>query len=190
MTRAVGVGLHSGQRVELTLRPAAPDTGIVFRRIDLAHPVDIPVGALSVTDTRLASTIEAQGAKVHTVEHVLAALAGAGIDNAIIELDANEPPIADGSSREFVRLVKEAGRVAQGLRHLVGLGAPPVDEKELYPLLPQGGGVLGHGLVVDPLGASHLDHVHKLTSPAKRLALGVKPREVQAQGLGPAHADV
>ncbi|HCB74577.1 MAG TPA: UDP-3-O-[3-hydroxymyristoyl] N-acetylglucosamine deacetylase, partial [Sphingomonas bacterium] len=69
ITRAVGVGLHSGQRVELTLRPAPPDTGVVFRRVDLAQPVDIPVSATAVTDTRMASTISAHGAKVHTVEH-------------------------------------------------------------------------------------------------------------------------
>src|SRR5205823_5866391 len=73
LTKAVGVGLHSGQRVELTLRPAQPDTGIVFRRIDLAQPVDIPVTAQAVTDTRMASTISNGGAKVHTVEHLMSA---------------------------------------------------------------------------------------------------------------------
>ena len=73
LTRAVGVGLHSGERVELTLRPAPPDTGIVFRRVDLPEPVDIPVGALSVTDTRLASTLAHGDAKVRTVEHLMSA---------------------------------------------------------------------------------------------------------------------
>ena len=81
LTKAVGVGLHSGQRVELTLRPAAPDTGIVFRRVDLPQPVDIAISALAVTDTRLASTISAGHAKVHTVEHLMSACAGLGIDN-------------------------------------------------------------------------------------------------------------
>ena len=109
MTRAVGVGLHSGQRVELTLRPAAPDTGIVFRRIDLAHPVDIPVGALSVTDTRLASTIEAHGAKVHTVEHLMSACSGLGLDNLYIDITAEEVPILDGSASSFVFLLQSAG---------------------------------------------------------------------------------
>ena len=78
LTKAVGVGLHSGQRVELTLRPAQPDTGIVFRRVDLPQPVDIPISALAVTDTRLASTISTGGAKVHTVEHLMSACAGLG----------------------------------------------------------------------------------------------------------------
>jgi UDP-3-O-[3-hydroxymyristoyl] N-acetylglucosamine deacetylase len=78
LTKAVGVGLHSGQRVELTLRPAQPDTGIVFRRVDLPLPVDIPVSAQAVTDTRMASTISNGGAKVHTVEHLMSACAGLG----------------------------------------------------------------------------------------------------------------
>ena len=84
LTKAVGVGLHSGQRVELTLRPAQPDTGIVFRRIDLAQPVDIPVTAQAVTDTRMASTISNGGAKVHTVEHLMSACSGLGVDNLIV----------------------------------------------------------------------------------------------------------
>ena len=84
LTRAVGVGLHSGQRVELTLRPAQPDTGIVFRRVDLPQPVDIPIRAEAVTDTRLASTIAVGNAKVHTVEHLMSACAGLGIDNLIV----------------------------------------------------------------------------------------------------------
>ena len=81
LTRAVGVGLHSGQRVELTLRPAAIDTGIVFRRVDLPQPVDIPVSAQAVSDTRMASTISSGSAKVHTVEHLMSAFAGLGLDN-------------------------------------------------------------------------------------------------------------
>ena len=113
LTRAVGVGLHSGQRVELTLRPAGPDTGIVFRRIDLAHPVDIPVGALAVTDTRMASTIEAHGAKVHTVEHLMSACCGLGLDNLYIDITAEEVPILDGSSSSFVFLLQSAGIALQ-----------------------------------------------------------------------------
>jgi UDP-3-O-[3-hydroxymyristoyl] N-acetylglucosamine deacetylase len=81
LTRAVGVGLHSGQRVEITLRPAQPDTGIVFRRVDLPQPVDIPVSAPAVTDTRMASTLSKGGAKVQTIEHLMSACAGLGLDN-------------------------------------------------------------------------------------------------------------
>jgi UDP-3-O-[3-hydroxymyristoyl] N-acetylglucosamine deacetylase len=109
LTRAVGVGLHSGQRVELTLRPAQPDTGIVFRRVDLPVPVDIPVSAPSVTDTRMASTISSQGAKVQTVEHLMSACAGLGIDNLYIDITAEEIPILDGSAASFVFLLQSAG---------------------------------------------------------------------------------
>ena len=109
LTRAVGVGLHSGQRVELTLRPAQPDTGIVFRRVDLPEPVDIAVSALAVTDTRMASTISSGQAKVHTVEHLMSACAGLGLDNLYIDITAEEVPILDGSSASFVFLLQSAG---------------------------------------------------------------------------------
>ncbi|MDP2820086.1 MAG: UDP-3-O-acyl-N-acetylglucosamine deacetylase [Polaromonas sp.] len=109
LTKAVGVGMHSGQRVELTLRPAAPDTGIVFRRVDLPQPVDIPISAQAVTDTRLASTISSGSAKVHTVEHLMSACAGLGIDNLYIDITAEEVPILDGSASSFVFLLQSAG---------------------------------------------------------------------------------
>jgi UDP-3-O-[3-hydroxymyristoyl] N-acetylglucosamine deacetylase len=109
LTRAVGVGLHSGQRVELTLRPAAPDTGIVFRRVDLPQPVDIVISAGAVTDTRLASTISSGNAKVHTVEHLMSACAGLGIDNLYVDITAEEVPILDGSASSFVFLLQSAG---------------------------------------------------------------------------------
>ncbi|MRD47597.1 UDP-3-O-acyl-N-acetylglucosamine deacetylase [Caenimonas koreensis DSM 17982] len=109
LTKAVGVGLHSGQRVELTLRPAAPDTGIVFRRIDLPVPVDIPVRADAATDTRLASTISNGSAKVQTVEHLMSACAGLGLDNLYVDITAEEVPILDGSSASFVFLLQSAG---------------------------------------------------------------------------------
>lgn len=109
LIRAVGVGLHSGQRVELTLRPAQAGTGIVFRRVDLAESVDIPISALSVTDTRLASTISANGVKVQTVEHLMSACAGLGIDNLYIDITGEEVPILDGSSAAFVFLLQSAG---------------------------------------------------------------------------------
>ncbi len=109
LTQAVGVGLHSGQRVELTLRPALPDTGIVFRRVDLSEPVDIRVSAHAVTDTRLASTISSGQAKVHTVEHLMSACAGLGIDNLYVDITAEEVPILDGSASSFVYLLQSAG---------------------------------------------------------------------------------
>ena len=113
ITRAVGVGVHGGQRVELTLRPAAPDTGIVFRRIDLPVPVDIPVRADSVCDTRMATTISPKGdpgaPKVNTIEHLLSACAGLGLDNLIVDITAEEVPILDGSAASFVFLLQSAG---------------------------------------------------------------------------------
>ena len=113
LTKAVGVGLHSGQRVELTLRPAPPDTGIVFRRVDLPEPVDIVVSAVAVTDTRMASTISSGNAKVFTVEHLMSACAGLGIDNLIIDITAEEVPILDGSAASFVFLLQSAGIALQ-----------------------------------------------------------------------------
>ena len=117
ITRAMGVGLHSGQRVELTLRPAPPDTGIVFRRVDLPVPVDIPVTAASVCDTRLASTLSPGGdpgaPKVNTVEHLMSACCGLGIDNLLIDITAEEVPILDGSAASFVFLLQSAGIALQ-----------------------------------------------------------------------------
>jgi UDP-3-O-[3-hydroxymyristoyl] N-acetylglucosamine deacetylase len=109
LTSAIGVGMHSGQRVELTLRPAQPDTGIVFRRVDLPEPVDIPISAMAVTDTRMASTISTGSAKVHTVEHLMSACAGLGIDNLYVDINAEEVPILDGSAASFVFLLQSAG---------------------------------------------------------------------------------
>ncbi len=109
ISQAVGVGLHSGQRVEITLRPAAPDTGIVFRRVDLPQPVDIPVSATAVTDTRLASTLSCGDAKVNTVEHLMSACAGLGVDNLYVDITAEEIPILDGSAASFVFLLQSAG---------------------------------------------------------------------------------
>ena len=113
LTRAVGVGLHSGQRVEMTLRPAAINTGIVFRRVDLPNPVDIPVSAYAVSDTRMASTISKDGAKVSTIEHIMSACAGLGLDNLYIDITAEEVPILDGSAASFVYLLQSAGIVKQ-----------------------------------------------------------------------------
>ncbi len=109
LTRAVGVGLHSGQRVELSLRPAAPNTGIVFRRVDLPVPVEIPMSAASVSDTRMATTASSGGAKVATVEHLMSACAGLGIDNLYVDITAEEVPILDGSAASFLFLLQSAG---------------------------------------------------------------------------------
>ncbi|MBC7647660.1 MAG: UDP-3-O-acyl-N-acetylglucosamine deacetylase [Vitreoscilla sp.] len=130
LTKAVGVGLHSGQRVELTLRPAAPDTGIVFRRVDLPQPVDIPISALAVTDTRLASTISNGSAKVFTVEHLMSACAGLGLDNLYVDITAEEVPILDGSASSFVFLLQSAGIELQNVpKHFVRL-LKPVEVRE------------------------------------------------------------
>ena len=107
--RATGVGLHTGEKVYLTLRPAAPDAGIVFRRVDLQEPVDIPAKAENVGDTRLSTTLVKDGAKISTVEHLLSAFAGLGIDNAYVDVSAAEGPIMDGSAGPFAFLIQSAG---------------------------------------------------------------------------------
>ena len=111
--RATGVGLHSGEKVYLTLRPAPADAGIVFRRVDLDPVVDIPARADLVTETMLCTGLSRDAAKVMTVEHLMSALAGLGIDNAYVELSAPEVPIMDGSSGPFVFLLQSAGIAEQ-----------------------------------------------------------------------------
>lgn len=115
ITQAVGVGLHSGQRVEMTLRPAQPNTGIVFRRVDLPEPVEIQVSAHAVTDTRMASTVSNAGVKVLTVEHLMSACNGLGIDNLYVDISAQEIPILDGSAASFVYLLQSAQIVEQAV---------------------------------------------------------------------------
>ncbi len=110
---ATGVGLHTGEKVKMTLRPAAPDTGIVFRRVDLPDSAEIKVQPQYVCDTRMCSALEHEGVRVATVEHLMSALAGLGIDNIYVELSAGEVPIMDGSSGPFVFLLQEAGIVEQ-----------------------------------------------------------------------------
>ena len=107
--RATGVGLHTGKKVLMTLRSALPDTGIVFRRTDLDHPVDIKAHAEFVGDTTMGTTLHRGDVKVSTVEHLLSALAGLGIDNALVEVSAGEVPIMDGSAGPFVFLLQSAG---------------------------------------------------------------------------------
>ncbi len=111
--QATGVGLHTGEKVYLTLRPAAVDSGIVFRRVDLPHPTDIRAEAHAVHDTRLSTCLEAHGTRVATVEHLMSALSGLGIDNAIVELTSPELPIMDGSAGTFIFLLQSAGLVEQ-----------------------------------------------------------------------------
>lgn len=117
LIRASGVGLHGGVKVNMALRPAAPDTGIVFRRVDLPEPVDIPAAAHRVGDTRMCSCLECSSpfgtVRVGTIEHLMSALAGLGIDNAYVDLDAPEVPILDGSAAPFVFLIQSAGIEAQ-----------------------------------------------------------------------------
>jgi UDP-3-O-[3-hydroxymyristoyl] N-acetylglucosamine deacetylase/3-hydroxyacyl-[acyl-carrier-protein] dehydratase len=115
-----GVGLHSGNRVTMTLLPAPPGSGLRFRRTDLDGKPEIEARIENVTQTNRSTTIAKGNAKIQTVEHVLAALAGSGIDNAVIEVDANEPPIGDGSSREYVKMIDHAGL------------APQAEPRELY----------------------------------------------------------
>ena len=109
LIRASGVGLHSGVKVNIVLRPAAPNTGIVFRRTDLEPVVDLPASALMVGDTRMCSCLERNGVKVGTIEHLMSAFAGLGVDNAFVDLDAAELPILDGSASPFVFLIQSAG---------------------------------------------------------------------------------
>lgn len=109
LIRATGVGLHSGVKVGIVMRPAAPDTGVVFRRVDLDPPVDLKADPFAVVDTRLASCLEKGGAKIATVEHLMSALAGLGIDNLYVDVDAAELPIMDGSAAPFVYLLQSAG---------------------------------------------------------------------------------
>jgi len=109
MIRATGVGLHTGTKVYLTLRPAAADTGIVFRRTDLTPPVEIAGEPYAVGDTRLSSCLDKGGVRVATVEHLMSALAGLGVDNAYVDLTAPEVPIMDGSAGPFVFLLQSAG---------------------------------------------------------------------------------
>lgn len=111
--KTVGIGLHSGRKSTLTIKPAPIDFGIQFVRVDMPNAVPIPAHALAVCDTRLASVIQSQGVKVSTVEHLLSACSGLGLDNLLIEVDAEEVPIMDGSAASFLFLIESAGTVEQ-----------------------------------------------------------------------------
>ena len=109
IVKTVGIGLHSGKKVELVLRPAAANTGIIFRRVDLDPIIDIKAEAETVGETMLSTTLVKDGVKVSTIEHIMSALAGLGIDNAYIDINAVEVPIMDGSAAPFVFLIQSAG---------------------------------------------------------------------------------
>lgn len=129
--RATGIGLHTGEKIYLTLRPAAPDTGIVFRRTDLDDVVEIKATPHNVTETTLSTTLSHEGVKVSTVEHLLSAIAGLGIDNAYIDLTAAEVPIMDGSASPFVFLIQSAGLVEQAKpKKFIRILKPVVVEQE------------------------------------------------------------
>src|SRR5690606_19760006 len=125
-----GVGLHSGRRVEITLRPAEPNTGIVFHRVDLPEIVDLPARADAVGDTRMASVLQQGSVRVSTVEHLMSALAGLGVDNLHVDLDAEEVPIMDGSAGTFVYLLRSAGLLEQAApKHFLRV-LKPVEVRE------------------------------------------------------------
>lgn len=109
IVKTTGIGLHSGRKVHLTLRPAGPGTGIVFTRVDLPNAPEIRAAATSIGDTRLASVLQHEGARISTVEHLMSACAGLGIDNLYVDVDAEEIPIMDGSAASFVFLIQSAG---------------------------------------------------------------------------------
>ena len=111
-----GIGLHSGNKVSMTLLPAPPNSGIIFRRVDLDSRAEIPAQVGYVAETDRSTTLSRGNAKVQTVEHVLAALYGFGVTNAVVELDSSEPPVADGSARQFCKMIREAGVEAQAER--------------------------------------------------------------------------
>ncbi|HXJ71692.1 MAG TPA: bifunctional UDP-3-O-[3-hydroxymyristoyl] N-acetylglucosamine deacetylase/3-hydroxyacyl-ACP dehydratase [Candidatus Dormibacteraeota bacterium] len=134
-----GIGLHSGNRVTMTLLPAPPGSGIRFRRVDLEGKPEIEARIENVTQTNRSTTLARGNAKIQTVEHILATLAGYGVDNAIIELDANEPPIGDGSSREYGKMVEHAGIAPQGEARAVFYVAEPLqlqNEETLMSIFP------------------------------------------------------
>src|SRR5208282_6700323 len=124
-----GTGLHSGNRVNMTILPAPANSGVRFRRVDLEGKPEIEARVENVSETNRSTTLAKGNVKIHTVEHVLAALAGFEIDNAIVELDANEPPIGDGSSREFCKIIEAAGIMPQDEKREVYTPVEPIEFK-------------------------------------------------------------
>jgi UDP-3-O-[3-hydroxymyristoyl] N-acetylglucosamine deacetylase len=157
--RATGVGIHTGQKVYMTLRPALPDTGIVFRRVDLDEPVEISARAENVGDTRLSTTLIQGDVRIATVEHLLSAMAGLGIDNAYVDLSAPEVPIMDGSAGPFVFLIQSAGIEEQNVpKRFIRIKKPVVmDGDDKWARLdPFEGFKVGFGIDFDhPMFKSH-----------------------------------
>src|SRR2546426_12843321 len=122
-----GVGLHSGNRVKMSFLPAPANAGIRFRRVDLDGKPEVEARVENVIDTTRSTTLSKGNIKIHTVEHVLATFAGYGIDNVIVELDGNEPPIADGSAREYCRMIQAAGVAAQDESREPYIVAAPIE---------------------------------------------------------------
>jgi UDP-3-O-[3-hydroxymyristoyl] N-acetylglucosamine deacetylase/3-hydroxyacyl-[acyl-carrier-protein] dehydratase len=125
-----GIGLHSGNRVVMTFLPAPPNSGIRFRRVDLEGKPEIEARVENVVENNRSTTLAKGNTRIHTVEHVLATFAGYGIDNVIVEVDSNEPPIADGSAREYCRMVQEAGIVTQDARRETYVVTAPIELEE------------------------------------------------------------
>ncbi len=149
IVKATGVGVHTGHKVHMALRPAAPDTGIVFCRSDLPGTPCIPAFATNVTDTRMATVIEKDGARVSTVEHLMSAFAGLGVDNAYVDVSAEEVPIMDGSAGTFVFLIQSAGieEQAAAKKYLRVLKSVSVEQGDKYARLdPFNGFKLGFSI--------------------------------------------
>jgi UDP-3-O-[3-hydroxymyristoyl] N-acetylglucosamine deacetylase len=159
LVRTIGVGLHSGTKVELTLRPAPPDTGIVFRRVDLDPVVEFPASASAVGDTRMASVLVNGTARVSTVEHLMSACAGLGIDNLLVDLSAEEIPIMDGSASSFVFLLQQAGVQEQGAAKRFIRVLKPVEVR-------QGSGVHEKWARLSPYEGFRLDFFIEFNHPA------------------------
>jgi UDP-3-O-[3-hydroxymyristoyl] N-acetylglucosamine deacetylase len=159
LVRTTGVGLHSGTKVELTLRPAAADTGIVFRRVDLDPIVEFPSNAEIVGDTRMASVLTSGNARVSTVEHLMSACAGLGIDNLVVDVTAEEIPIMDGSASSFVFLLQQAGVQEQA--------APKKFIRVLKPVeVRQGSGAGEKWARLSPYNGFKLDFFIEFNHPA------------------------
>ena len=128
--KTVGIGLHSGRKATLSIKPAPVNSGVQFVRVDLPEPVLIPADALSVSDTRLASVLQKDGVRVSTVEHLLSACAGLGLDNLLIEVDCEEIPIMDGSAASFLFLIESAGIMEQDLPRQFMVIKKPVEVRD------------------------------------------------------------
>jgi UDP-3-O-[3-hydroxymyristoyl] N-acetylglucosamine deacetylase/3-hydroxyacyl-[acyl-carrier-protein] dehydratase len=163
-----GVGLHSGNRVTMTFLPAPVNTGIRFRRVDLEGKPEIEARVENVVENNRSTTLAKGNTRIHTVEHVLATFAGFGIDNAIVELDSNEPPIADGSAREYCKLIHEAGIVPQDERREAYTVTEPVElemGETVMTLFPDEGpvhAVLQHGTFAANVGTRPVARAHVL----------------------------